>query len=167
MNAYNRDLAINAENEKRFEPIDPAKWYVLESGEGVTLLASGSMVKATRQALPALKEQGINPTLINARPAKPLDTALLQEVISEPYGKMVTSEEGCLSGGFGAAVLEWAARFRLTQPGARQSEIACIGIPDRFVEQGSRSILLDANGLSPGEDSAVRLRVCPFRQLAR
>ncbi len=107
------------------------------------------MVEAARQALPALKELGINPTFINARSAKPLDTVLLQEVISEPYGKIVTLEEGCLSGGFGTAVLEWAARFRLAQPGVRQAEIACIGIPDGFVEHGSRSILLDANGLSP------------------
>jgi 1-deoxy-D-xylulose-5-phosphate synthase len=57
-------------------------------------------------------------------------------------------EEGSLAGGFGSAVLEFTAQRRQRNPRARQAEIVCAGVPDQFVEHGSRAILLEKNGLS-------------------
>ena len=47
-------------------------------------------------------------------------------------------------GGFGAAVLE-----SFTRKNINLETVACLGIPDRFIEHGNRDILLDQIGLSP------------------
>jgi 1-deoxy-D-xylulose-5-phosphate synthase len=73
---------------------------------------------------------------------------MLGDLIENSSIRIVTLEEGVLAGGFGSAVLEFAAQRRIRKPGARQAEVACLGIADHFVEHGSRSILLEQNGLS-------------------
>ena len=56
---------------------------------------------------------------------------------------MITIEEGVLSGGFGSAILESANEERLDT-----RTIHRLGIPDRYVEHGERSELLDDLGLN-------------------
>lgn len=151
---FPRDKAINGDERPAFELIDLEAWEVLEApaaevSSPVVLLCYGAMVDAARQALPALKQSGIEPYLVNARSAKPLDESLLESFVFRCDTKIVTLEEGCLAGGFGAAVLEWAAVQRARRPREKQAEIACLGIGDHFVEHGARAKLLEINGLSP------------------
>ena len=148
---FPRDKAINSDTNEAFQLVDMTKWETLEAGTETVLLAYGAMVDIARQALPLLAERGIKPTLINARSCKPLDSATLEALFAQPDLKIVTLEEGCLAGGFGSAVLEWAAQMRAKAPAKFQPQIACIGVPDGFVEHGARNILLDLNGLSPGK----------------
>jgi 1-deoxy-D-xylulose-5-phosphate synthase len=101
------------------------------------------MVSTCRQAVARLQDAGMKPTLINARSAKPLDETLLAQLVSENK-VLYTVEEGQLAGGFGSAVLEWAARTN----NLGKAKIKCLGIADAFVEHGARGILLDDNGLS-------------------
>ena len=54
-----------------------------------------------------------------------------------------------MAGGFGAAILEWAAQHKARNPQVKQADIAVVALEDRFVEHGARSILLDDYGLSP------------------
>ncbi len=145
---FPRDTAIGADKDQAFGVIEMDRWETLVEGQDVTLLAYGSMVDHARAALPALSELGISATLVNARSCKPLDDQSLSQIFGNPAKPVVTIEEGCIAGGFGSAVLEWAALLRSQKPGGRQPEVACIGVPDRFVEHGSRAILLDINGLS-------------------
>lgn len=156
---FPRDRAIDAEDVHRFEEIDYTRWEVLMEGDRVAILAYGAMVDTALQALPLLAARGLNPAVINARSCKPLDAVLLRTVVEQSALKVVTLEEGCLSGGFGSAVLEFAARLRLENAEAEQAKIACLGVPDHFVEHGARSILLDINGLSVPKvaDSILRL----------
>ena len=107
------------------------------------------MVEVAGQCLAILNTAGLDATIINARCVKPLDDRMLSSLIGDHTLKMVTMEEGYLAGGFGTAVLEWAATNRMRHPGGRQAEIACLGLPDGFVNHGSRKILMDKNGLSP------------------
>lgn len=145
---FPRDKAINSDEYPPFREVALDTWETLVNGEHVTLLAYGAMVEHARAALPLLVERGISATLVNARSCKPLDEAALEALFRNSQKPIVTLEEGCLAGGFGAAVLEWAAARRFAQPSSRQPEIACMGIPDSFVEHGARNILLDINGLS-------------------
>lgn len=62
--------------------------------------------------------------------AKPLDEELLLEALSR-YPKIVTVEDGTVTGGFGSAVLEFA-----NEHGCK-NEIRILGIPDKIVEHGS------------------------------
>jgi 1-deoxy-D-xylulose-5-phosphate synthase len=145
---FPRDKALNAEGEMPFEEIDLCKWEILAEGDGPVLLAYGAMVDVVATQISEFKAKGINPTIVNARSAKPLDLAYLDSVLKNSSSKIITVEEGILSGGFGSAVLERAVQLRMEDPQLKCADIYCIAIPDQFVEHGARSILLDNNGLS-------------------
>jgi 1-deoxy-D-xylulose-5-phosphate synthase len=146
---FPRDKAVNGEERTPFKLLNMTRWEVLQEGSKFVILAYGSMVEVARQALPILQELGIEPTLVNARSCKPLDELMLSNYIKDPSLSVVTLEEGSLAGGFGSAVLEWAAEQRRRDPKIKQAQIFCQGVPDHFVEHGARATLLDLNGLSP------------------
>ena len=83
---------------------------------------------------------GYQPTIINARFVKPLDSELILEICNN-HDNIVTIEEGCLSGGFGSAVSTFLHDNNL------ENKLHRIGIPDNFVEHGTRDELLDELGL--------------------
>jgi len=166
---FPRDKAIaadilNSPELSKFELIDYTKWEILSEEDGTTgngkvapmlkeravaLLAYGAMVDVALQAKALLKARGVDSTVVYARSVKPLDSALLGQIFASPFKYVVTLEEGCSSGGFGAAVLEWASQQRIQSPLAKQPEIACLAVPDHFVEHGGRNILLSDVGLTP------------------
>ena len=149
---FPREKAVGAQNiTGEFELIDLCKWQVLDQGQpqnGV-VLAYGSMVETVTQILPELHHAGVAPMVVAARSAKPLDEKLLKKVLLNSANRVVTLEEGQLTGGFGAAVLEFASRLKQDDPGARLADVVTLGIADKFVEHGARPILLDEVGLSP------------------
>jgi 1-deoxy-D-xylulose-5-phosphate synthase len=153
---FPRDKAVNADHidSHSFQTVNYGSWEVLHSPQlriqhSAVILAYGSMVDLALQALPLMQAKGLDSKIVNARSAKPLDQNMLKELAQDPATKIVTLEEGCLPGGFGASVLEWASAQRFQSPEVKLPEIACLGVPDNFIEHGSRAILLDRNGLSP------------------
>jgi 1-deoxy-D-xylulose-5-phosphate synthase len=72
---------------------------------------------------------------------KPLDEEMLNEIFTK-FPTLITVEEGAVTGGFGSAVLEYAARK------GYQNNIQCLGVPDTFIEHGSVSELHAAIGIS-------------------
>jgi 1-deoxy-D-xylulose-5-phosphate synthase len=154
---FPRDEAVNPEkleSGESFAEIDCTKWEILHEGASlqgnksrITVLAHGAMVKAACEASVVLKEKGIEITIVNARSVKPLDVQLLDTLLDDPENQIVTLEEGCISGGFGAAVLEHRSHYRLGNPKKKLAEVVPLGVPDRFIEHGGRAILLDEVGL--------------------
>ncbi len=110
---FPRDKAVNAIDTTPLEHLNFRSWEKISPGKSIVLLAYGAMVEIAKKALPILAENGIYPMLINARSCKPLDQALLKQLVGDPTLTIVTLEEGTISGGFGTAVLEWASQFRL------------------------------------------------------
>ncbi|MDZ4384371.1 MAG: transketolase C-terminal domain-containing protein, partial [Nitrospirota bacterium] len=115
--------------------------------EDVATVALGRMVYRSIRAAEILHKNGIEATVINARFAKPLDESLILDLASR-YGRIVTVEDGVLSGGFGSALLELLERNGMTGICTKR-----IGIPDKFVEHGSirelhRIYGLDAEGIA-------------------
>jgi 1-deoxy-D-xylulose-5-phosphate synthase len=154
---FPREKAVSPDDAGKFEMLDYLKWEVVASPPEVAagnadrsaiILAYGAMVQTAKEALPAMQAAGIEPTIISARSAKPLDDALLTQLISIPSAKIFTLEEGCRAGGFGAAILEWSAQERVRSPLTQQAPIVSIALQDHFVEHGNRAKLLDDNGLS-------------------
>ena len=125
-------------------PILRGKAEILSKGKKAAILAVGSMVSVCQDAVKLLKEQGIEPTFVNARFVKPLDTALLDE-LAEDHQLFVTVEENVKSGGFGEHV---CAYMEACHPGRRVIPIA---IWDRFVPHGSIDSLRCKVGLSAAE----------------
>lgn len=118
------------------------KSETLASGKEIAILAVGSMVYPALEARELLARRGISAQVVDMRFIKPLDKELLENVWSR-FDKVVTIEENSLAGGFGAAVLEWAASSD-EFPGPK---ILNIGIPDKFQEHASRDQLLQDMGL--------------------
>ncbi len=121
-------------------PITIGSWETLESGQDIAIIAIGSMVREAQMALPILKKQGLRPILINGRFAKPLDYKLLRD-ISTRATKIVTVEENVAAGGFGSAINDFFEENNI------QIKAYSIGLPDEFIEHGSRQILLKVNEL--------------------
>ena len=77
--------------------------------------------------------------LINCRFIKPLDVDCLND-ISKNYSFIITIEEGSLIGGFGSMIDTYFSNLSI--------RVRCIGIPDNYIDHGSRSELLDEIGLN-------------------
>ncbi len=127
-------------------PVELGQAEVYEWGEDGVLIAFGSLFPACVKAAAALREDGINIGVINARFAKPLDRATLLRAVEE-LPLVVTIEEGTLEGGFGSALLEAA-----NSAGLETGHVVRLGVPDRFVEHAERGELLadlglDVNGI--------------------
>jgi 1-deoxy-D-xylulose-5-phosphate synthase len=125
------------------EPVKLGKSQVISEGEGVCLLALGSMVKPAAGSLSILKEDGINAGLVNARFIKPLDEDLLKE-LPRKFNLIVTLEEGSLDCGFGSAVLEFYEKAGIF----RKVRVVRIGFPNQFIPGAGRDKLLNVYGLS-------------------
>lgn len=124
-----------------FEEIKIGTWEKLIEGSHVAILAIGQTVyPALESAERLIKEEGINPTVVNARFVKPLDESMLTEIL-ENHDIIVTVEDNSVVGGFGSAVLEFASQKGILK------RIINLGIPDRFIEHGPQDILRREAGI--------------------
>jgi len=133
--------AIPEELSCGFELIEVGSWEVVRKGSDLAILAVGSMVYPALQASSELHEDGIEVEVINARFVKPLDENMLTSVFGR-FDKIITVEENALCGGFGSAVLEFAEARDIANVSVKR-----MGIPDKFIEHGSRDRLLADLGL--------------------
>ena len=125
-------------------PVQYGKSEILYRGEKTAILSVGSMTEVCEQVYREMKAKGENPTFVNARFVKPLDTGLLDE-LAKDHSLFVTVEENVKNGGFGEHV---AAYMEACHPEARVLPIA---IWNRFVEHGEVDSLRAKIGLSPAE----------------
>jgi 1-deoxy-D-xylulose-5-phosphate synthase len=119
---------------------------VLQRGKDLAILAIGSTVKPALEAAGLLRQQGLTPTVVNARFVKPLDQELICSLAGETK-RLLTVEENTVLGGFGSAVLE-----ALEEKGVRNVTVKRLGIPDAFIEHGTQEFLrhkygIDAEGI--------------------
>ncbi|MGB3112754.1 MAG: 1-deoxy-D-xylulose-5-phosphate synthase [Candidatus Omnitrophota bacterium] len=126
-------------------PLEIGKAEALRSGKDLAILAVGSMVNTALEVGELLSRKGIEASVINARFIKPLDGQMLEDVFRK-VKKIITIEEGIVSGGFGTAVLEFMEREKINNV-----EIRCLGLPDEFIEHGTREELLRKYHLTPDE----------------
>lgn len=123
--------------------VEIGRGRILREGRDVSLLAAGSMVHPALKAADLLSKRGIEASVADARFVKPIDIDLVIGLVSGDR-PLFTIEENVISGGFGDAV-ELAVTGRGERP-----EIRRIGLDDSFVPHGSRSVLLEEAGLTPG-----------------
>lgn len=136
-------------------PIPLGKSETMVTGRDVCLLAVGSMVHPALAAAEMLAADGVSCEVVDMRFIKPLDRELLASVWQR-HRTVFTIEENCLAGGFGAAILEWAALAELD----RAPVVKLLGIPDAFQEHASRAELLADLGLdAAGIAASIRQTV--------
>ncbi|MCI7185472.1 MAG: 1-deoxy-D-xylulose-5-phosphate synthase [Mitsuokella jalaludinii] len=147
---YPRGAGLGVPLTDSLETLPVGKAEVLQEEGDIAFLAVGTMVEKAKEAAAILKEEGIEAAVVNMRFIKPLDTELLGEM-ARTKRLLITAEENVLAGGFGSAVAEYLADHGIEVPLLR------FGIPDRFIEQGTRRELLSLCGLQPDE-MAERIR---------
>lgn len=121
--------------------VEMGKSEVLHSGCKVAVLALGSMVEICADVCSELQKAGIDPTFVNVRFVKPLDTALLDR-LARNHSLVVTVEENVQNGGFGQQVCGYMEEYH---PGI---QVLPVAIPDRFVPHGGVDSLRVQLGLS-------------------
>ena len=147
---YPRGAGLGVPLTDSLDTLPVGKAEVLQEEGDIAFLAVGTMVEKAKEAAAILKEEGIEAAVVNMRFIKPLDTELLGEM-ARTKKLLITAEENVLAGGFGSAVAEYLADHGIEVPLLR------FGIPDRFIEQGTRRELLSLCGLQPDE-MAERIR---------
>ncbi len=147
---YPRGAGLGVPLTDSLETLPVGKAEVLQEAGDIAFLAVGTMVEKAKEAAAILKEEGIEAAVVNMRFIKPLDTERIDEM-ARTKRLLITVEENVLAGGFGSAVAEYLADHGIEVPLLR------FGIPDRFIEQGTRRELLSLCGLQPDE-MAERIR---------
>ncbi|HTW74596.1 MAG TPA: 1-deoxy-D-xylulose-5-phosphate synthase [Steroidobacteraceae bacterium] len=146
---YPRGAGPGVKAQSPMFPYPIGKAQVRRVGQGLAILAFGPMVCACE----ALAETH-DLTLVNMRFVKPLDRDTLLEIAAE-HDAIVTVEENAVAGGAGSAINEalLAAEVRLP--------VLNCGIPDRFVEHGSREDCLVSAGL---DRASLEVRILEWWQ---
>jgi 1-deoxy-D-xylulose-5-phosphate synthase len=143
--------------EEGWEALPIGKGEILRHGDDILLLGYGTMVNPAMQVAEILSEHGIEATVINARFVKPLDTELILP-LAQRIGKVVTLEEGCLMGGFGAAVAEALQDNDVLVPLKR------FGIPDKLVDHAKPDESFADLGLTSSQISEQILKAFYSKQ---
>ena len=124
-----------------FHYIEPGTAAKLHEGSGVAILSIGAIgmngVKAVERAS---QEKGLEVLHYDMRFLKPVDTAALQDACSR-CRRIVTLEDGATEGGLYSAVAEYIAAHGCA------CTLTGLGLPDRFIEQGTPAELYQECGL--------------------
>ena len=129
-------------NEMEVLPIGKGK--KLRDGKDMAVLTIGPIGHQAMRAIEQVEAEGLSVAHYDMIYLKPLDASLLHEV-GQRFQRIVTIENGTVTGGLGTAVLEFMADHGYT-PCVRR-----IGVPDRFIEHGSVPELYRLCGMEPDQ----------------
>ena len=132
---YPRGKGPGVAVDKQLTTLEIGKAEICHTGSRIAFLTWGSMVT------PALKVgKQLAATVVNMRFVKPIDEALILE-LAKTHDVFVTVEENVLAGGAGEAVNRFLQSQKILMP------VLNLGLPDYFVEQGTREECLTECGL--------------------
>ena len=115
------------------------KSELVSRGKDVAILGLGNFFALGEQVSSALKDRGIEATLINPRFISGLDESLLDSLVSD-HRLVVTLEDGALEGGYGEKV---ARHF-----GPTSVKTLCFGARKEFVDRYAPADFFAANHLT-------------------
>ena len=138
---YPRGGATGADWRQPYEYIAPGTATLLHEGADVAVLSIGWTSQIALEAAQSLSEEGIGVQLWDMRFLKPLDQTVLHKIHAH-YRKVITVEDGTLTGGLYGAI---AVYFASSAPNI---SLHGIGLPDKFIEQGSLEELYKVYGLN-------------------
>lgn len=128
---YSKFLA----NGLPFSEFKDGSWQTLKDGKDLTVFAVGAF--SVQLALDFAAEYPLSVKVVSARVIKPLD----ENALTATNTPVITIEENCLTGGFGAAVSQYYAQ---NSPRA----VVSVGVGDKFVAHGSVKKQLESCGFT-------------------
>lgn len=133
---YPRGSAGSAEVSQTMTALEIGKAKVVREGEKLAILNFGTLLDNATEVATEL-----NATLVDMRFVKPLDTALLDELVGS-HERFVTIEDNAIAGGAGSAVIEYFAAQGYSKP------VKLLGLPDEFIKHGTQGEIHAELGLS-------------------
>ncbi|MDO3693830.1 1-deoxy-D-xylulose-5-phosphate synthase [Wenyingzhuangia sp. chi5] len=128
---YPRGLSESIHWKKPFKNISIGKGRVIKEGNSTAILSIGTIGNIVNFAVNKFDEKERDKVgHYNMQFIKPLDNKLLHEIFSN-YNTIITYEDGSVQGGFGSAILEFAAKHEY------HPKIIIKGVPDNFIEHGN------------------------------
>ena len=121
-------------------PVEYGKSEIIFSESRIALLAVGSMVSTAEHIREKLKEKGLPCSLVNGRFVKPVDTAVVDDLVKN-HRYLITLEENVLRGGYGEQITDYVQKH---YPDVKVIHIA---LPDAYVEHGNVSVLRSDLGI--------------------
>ena len=129
---FPRGSVIGLNNSDELSHLEIGKGRIIYEGNSLALVNFGARLEPCKQAIKNLRLIGCNPTLVDARFAKPLDTILLDNILDN-HEYVITIEEGSI-GGFSSSVLNYVHNKRKT---STSSTIKNIIFPDKFIDHNT------------------------------
>jgi len=142
---YPRGRGFLPDWKQNFQKLEPGKGEKLRDGKDIAIITIGITGNFAMEAAKQLDKENIKAAVYNMRFLKPIDEDLLHKVF-KTHDKVITVEDGTIVGGLGSTVIEF-----MTDHGYKAT-VKRLGIPDRFIEQGSPEELyhdcgFDAEGI--------------------
>jgi 1-deoxy-D-xylulose-5-phosphate synthase len=133
---YPRGIGNGTPTVREMSAVPVGRGVVRREGQsGLAILVFGTLLHAVRPIA-----ERLDATLVDMRFIKPIDVALVTQIAAR-HRAVITIEENAVQGGAGSAVAETLAEAGITLP------MHLVGIPDRFIEHGSREDCLALAGL--------------------
>lgn len=127
---YPRGNGQGIEIPKNYSFIEPGKAQLLHDGKGVAILTIGPIGNIAKEAAEKAKLEGVDYIHYNMRFIKPIDKEALQHVCNNCHS-IITIEDGSVIGGLFSAVSEYITINKIN------ISVTPLGVPDRFIEQGT------------------------------
>ena len=136
---YPRGTAYDGFPEHR-APVAYGKSEIISEGKEIAILSVGHMFEEAVKVSANLKDLVFDHSLVNARFIKPIDEAMIDELVKE-HKLIVTIEENVQTGGYGEKVLEYVARK------GYDVKVLILALPDQYIEHGNISVLRKETGI--------------------
>lgn len=136
---YPKGNGVMQDWEKPFSEIEIGKGRMIKDGSDMAILTIGHVGNFAAEAIIKLEKEGYSIAHYDMRFVKPLDKELLHEVCKK-FENIITVEDGTIVGGMGSAILEFISENKY------KSQVRRLGVPDRFIEQGTLKQLYDECG---------------------
>ena len=137
---YPKSSSIEFDYSGQMELLPIGSWEICKEGKDGAILAVGPMVYNALDVAKKMNSFGINLEVVNCRFIKPMDISYLSSAVSK-FSNIITLEESNISGGFGDGVSSWLLENNF------KGKLKRIGLPDSFVQHGSRIEILNSIGL--------------------
>lgn len=143
---YPRGCGVRTDWHQAMQQLPIGKGRLLHEGEGTAVLSIGPMGNRVAEVVSELEKEGKHIAHYDMRFLKPIDEDILLHV-GRQFNRIVTVEDGVITGGLGSAVLEYMAQHDL------HPTVERLGLPDEFVEHGKPEELYALVGL---DKNAIR-----------
>jgi 1-deoxy-D-xylulose-5-phosphate synthase len=157
---YPRGEGMGVEMPERAEPLEIGKARVIAEGKRVAILSLGTRLGEVMRAREELLGMGIQPTVVDARFAKPLDRDLILR-LARSHEALITIEEGAV-GGFGSLVAQLLSDEGVFDGGLRFRQMV---LPDTFIDHASPESMYRAARMSAPDIKAKVLEVLGVAQI--